>query len=70
MVYATCSILKEENEAVVETFLAANPDFRLLNSQDILRAQQIEIDCGENLQLYPHRHNTDGFFAAVLEKQP
>ena len=70
LVYATCSILKEENEAVVETFLAANPDFRLLNSQDILRAQQIEIDCGENLQLYPHRHNTDGFFAAVLEKQP
>ena len=69
LVYATCSILKEENEAVVETFLAANPDFRLLNSQDILRAQQIEIDCGENLQLFPHRHNTDGFFAAVLEKQ-
>lgn len=69
LVYATCSILKEENEAVVETFLAANPDFRLLNSQDILRAQQIEIDCGENLQIFPHRHNTDGFFAAVLEKQ-
>ena len=69
LVYATCSILKEENEAVVETFLAANPDFRLLNSRDILRAQQIEIDCGENLQIFPHRHNTDGFFAAVLEKQ-
>ena len=69
LVYATCSILKEENEAVVETFLAANPDFRLLNSQDILRTQQIEIDCGENLQIFPHRHNTDGFFAAVLEKQ-
>ncbi len=69
LVYATCSILKEENEAVVETFLAANPDFRLLNSQDILRAQQIEIDCGENLQIFPHHHNTDGFFAAVLEKQ-
>ena len=69
LVYATCSILKEENETIVESFLAANPDFRLLNSQDILRAQQIEIDCGENLQLFPHRHNTDGFFAAVLEKQ-
>ncbi len=69
LVYATCSILKEENETIVESFLAANPDFRLLNSQDILRAQQIEIDCGENLQIFPHRHNTDGFFAAVLEKQ-
>ena len=69
LVYATCSILKEENETIVESFLAANPDFRLLNSQDILRAQQIEIDCGENLQIFSHRHNTDGFFAAVLEKQ-
>ena len=68
LVYATCSILKEENESIVESFLAANPEFRLLNSQDILRAQQIEIDCGENLQLFPHRHNTNGFFAAVLEK--
>lgn len=68
LVYATCSILKQENESIVESFLAANPDFRLLDSQDILRAQQIQIDCGENFQLYPHRHNTDGFFAAVLEK--
>jgi 16S rRNA (cytosine967-C5)-methyltransferase len=69
LAYATCSILKEENEVIVESFVAANPDFRTLNSQDILRAQQIEIDCGENFQLYPHRHNTDSFFAAVLEKQ-
>ena len=69
LVYATCSILKEENEAIVEAFLAVNPDFRTLNSQEILRAQQIEIDCGEHFQIFPHRHNTDGFFAAVLEKQ-
>ncbi len=68
LVYATCSILKQENESIVESFLAANPDFRVLDSQNILRAQQIEIDCGENFQLYPHRHHTDGFFAAVLEK--
>ncbi len=69
LVYATCSILNEENEAIVESFLAANPEFRTLNSQEILRAQQIEIDCGEPFQIFPHRHNTDGFFAIVLEKQ-
>ena len=69
LVYATCSILHDENEAIVDAFLANNTDFRLANSQEILRAQQIEIDCGETFQLYPHRHNTDGFFAAVLERQ-
>ena len=69
IVYATCSILFEENQAIVEAFLANNSDFRLLNSQEILRAQQIEVECGEMLELYPHRHNTDGFFAAALEKQ-
>ena len=69
LVYATCSILREENEAVVAAFLSANANFRMLNAQEILRAQQIEIDCGEHFQIFPHRHNTDGFFAAVLERQ-
>jgi 16S rRNA (cytosine967-C5)-methyltransferase len=68
LVYATCSILYDENQAIVENFLASNNEFNLLNSQEILRAQQIEIDCGESFQVFPHRHNTDGFFAAVLEK--
>jgi 16S rRNA (cytosine967-C5)-methyltransferase len=69
LVYATCSILYEENQAIVEAFLANNSDFRLINAEEILRAQHIEIDCGEMLQIFPHRHNTDGFFAAALEKQ-
>ena len=68
LVYATCSILYDENQAIVEAFLANNSDFRLLNAEEILRAQQIEIDCGEMFQLFPHRHHTDGFFAAVLER--
>jgi 16S rRNA (cytosine967-C5)-methyltransferase len=68
LVYATCSILFDENQAIVENFLASNNEFNLLNSQEILHAQQIEIDCGESFQVFPHRHNTDGFFAAVLEK--
>ena len=69
LVYATCSILFEENQAIVENFLANNGDFGLVDSQEILRAQQIAIDCGELFQVFPHRHNTDGFFAAVLEKR-
>ena len=69
LVYATCSILFDENQAIVENFLASNGDFSLVDSQAILRAQQIEIDCGESFQVFPHRHNTDGFFAAVLEKR-
>ena len=69
LVYATCSILYEENQAIIENFLANNGDFHLVNSQEILRAQQIDIDCGETFQIFPHRHNTDGFFAAVLEKR-
>ncbi len=69
LVYATCSILFEENQAVVEEFLANNSEFQLRSSEEILRAQQIEIDCGEMLELLPHRHHTDGFFAAVLERQ-
>ena len=69
LVYATCSILFDENQAIVENFLASNGEFSLVNSEEILRAQQIEIDCGESFQVFPHRHNTDGFFAAVLERQ-
>ena len=70
LVYATCSILPEENEEIVAGFLAANPQFRPLNCAEILAQQQIVIpDAGESqLRLYPHRHGTDGFFAAALER--
>lgn len=68
LVYATCSFLPEENEAVVEAFLAASPDFRLLDCSEILAQQRIPLDTGKMLRLYPHLHGTDGFFAAVLEK--
>ena len=69
LVYATCSILTQENEAVTSAFLLAHPEFKLLNCADIFAAQQVGIDTGEYLRLYPHQHGTDGFFAAVMEKQ-
>ncbi|MEQ6340109.1 MAG: RsmB/NOP family class I SAM-dependent RNA methyltransferase [Gammaproteobacteria bacterium] len=72
LVYATCSLLTEENEDVVSDFLAQNPDFHALPVQDILARRQIHIDNSSGmdgaLRLYPHRHGTDGFYAAVLER--
>jgi 16S rRNA (cytosine967-C5)-methyltransferase len=69
LVYATCSLLDAENEAVVSAFLAAHADFVTLSAQDVLRRQELPIECGERLRLLPHRHGTDGFFAAVLERR-
>jgi 16S rRNA (cytosine967-C5)-methyltransferase len=68
LIYATCSLLSQENEAVVSSFLTAHPQFKLLPANAILAQQSISLDTGENLKLLPHQYGTDGFFAAVLEK--
>jgi 16S rRNA (cytosine967-C5)-methyltransferase len=69
LVYATCSLLHEENQAIVQTFLATHPDFTLLPAGEVLHQQHIELTMGDYLQLTPQLHNTDGFFAAVLERR-
>jgi 16S rRNA (cytosine967-C5)-methyltransferase len=69
VVYATCSLLREENESVAEAFLDSNPDFTLVPANEVLAQQQINLDTGKYLNLLPHLHGTDGFFAAVFEKQ-
>ncbi|HEX4927821.1 MAG TPA: RsmB/NOP family class I SAM-dependent RNA methyltransferase [Burkholderiales bacterium] len=69
LVYATCSILQEENEAVADAFQADRSQFRLLDCAQILVRQRIALDTGERLRLWPHRHGTDGFFAAVFQRQ-
>lgn len=68
LVYGTCSILAEENNLVVEEFIASHKDFSLRSSQEILAQERIELSMGEYFELWPHRHGTDGFFAAVLER--
>jgi 16S rRNA (cytosine967-C5)-methyltransferase len=68
LVYATCSILPEENEAVTQAFAAAQREFRTLSCQEILDTQRIPLQVGEQLRLWPHRHATDGFFAAAFER--
>jgi 16S rRNA (cytosine967-C5)-methyltransferase len=69
LIYATCSLLQDENEAIAEAFLAANPDFVLVPANTILAQQQIDLDTGNYLKLLPHMHGTDGFFAAVFERK-
>ena len=69
LVYATCSLLNEENVNIVNAFLAATPQFTRLNAGEVLAAQQIVVSTGVDLELWPNRHGTDGFYAAVLERQ-
>ncbi len=68
LVYATCSLLAEENRDIITAFLAAHPEFRTLDCGELLRRQDIAVECGEYLQLWPQLHNTDGFFAAAMER--
>jgi 16S rRNA (cytosine967-C5)-methyltransferase len=70
LVYATCSLLNEENDAVVEQFLASHDDFQLVPMSAALAEQKIPLEMDKYLKLLPHKHNTDGFFAAVLERKP
>ncbi|MCK0508716.1 RsmB/NOP family class I SAM-dependent RNA methyltransferase [Aromatoleum anaerobium] len=70
LVYATCSLLVEENDAIVDAFLAAHPEFREVDATEVLKKQGIALDTGTRLRLSPRKHDTDGFFAAVLERAP
>jgi 16S rRNA (cytosine967-C5)-methyltransferase len=69
LVYATCSLLDEENEGIVQGFLASHPDFELVPMHKVLAEQRIPLDMGDYLKMLPHKHGTDGFFAAVLERK-
>jgi 16S rRNA (cytosine967-C5)-methyltransferase len=70
LIYATCSLLAEENEAQVEAFLAAHADFKPVPVGEVW-AGAVGGDCpatSATLSLTPAQHGTDGFFAAVLER--
>jgi 16S rRNA (cytosine967-C5)-methyltransferase len=69
LVYATCSLLKEENEDIVEKFLAARPEFHVVPVNEILERRHIPLSmAGDALRLLPHLHQTDGFYAVALER--
>jgi 16S rRNA (cytosine967-C5)-methyltransferase len=69
LVYATCSIVREENDEIAERFAGAHPEFVPLACGELLAAQRIPLETGERLRLWPHRHQTDGFFAAAFERK-
>lgn len=69
LVYATCSVLREENDDVIADFLADHPEFQVMPAKEILgKARALAIGDGECLRLSPHRQGTDGFFAVVLRR--
>jgi 16S rRNA (cytosine967-C5)-methyltransferase len=71
LVYATCSVLPEENEAIAQAFSASHPNFVPLSAADTLtelkvaNAASLCTKDGLYLRLWPHIHATDGFFAAL-----
>jgi 16S rRNA (cytosine967-C5)-methyltransferase len=69
LVYATCSILPAENDRIVDAFLSRHTEFEPLQAGALLEKQDIALDTGPRLRLWPHRHGTDGFFAAVLQRR-
>ena len=80
LVYATCSLLTTENEGVADAFTAAHAahagplgGFEVLPAQQALEAARVDgaalLVAGPYLRLWPHRHQTDGFFAAVWQKR-
>jgi 16S rRNA (cytosine967-C5)-methyltransferase len=67
LIYGTCSVLREENEAVVEDFLSHHPDFSVRPAAELLGAELgPRVTSGPYLKTAPHLHGTDGFFGAVL----
>jgi 16S rRNA (cytosine967-C5)-methyltransferase len=68
LVYATCSLLPEENEEQVVAFLATHPDFEVVPLGETAPHLKPIAD-SDYLSLTPARHGTDGFFAAVLQRK-
>jgi 16S rRNA (cytosine967-C5)-methyltransferase len=66
LVYSVCSVMPEENEAVVQGFLSSRREFSCIGLPDMIRGDFPEG--GRFFKAMPHRHGMDGFFAAVLKR--
>ncbi|HCP47144.1 MAG TPA: hypothetical protein DIU15_13965 [Deltaproteobacteria bacterium] len=70
LVYATCSLLEDENDRVLAGFLERHREFAVLPVAAILGDQRAEqLGDGRVLKLYPHVHDTDGFYAVALTRE-
>ncbi|MCA3239269.1 MAG: RsmB/NOP family class I SAM-dependent RNA methyltransferase [Curvibacter sp.] len=78
LVYATCSVLPQENEDIATAFSSEHPDFRPLAADELLESLKVPdahrlcqggAKGDSYLRLWPHLHQTDGFFAAIWEKR-
>lgn len=69
VVYATCSILRLENEDVVARFLASGAPFDPVPVSTLLENEAGDLAPGQTLRLWPHVHGTDGFFAAAFRRR-
>ncbi|MCX5840389.1 MAG: 16S rRNA (cytosine(967)-C(5))-methyltransferase RsmB [Deltaproteobacteria bacterium] len=68
LVYSTCTLTPEENEAVIRDFLSRSGDFHLENPPDLVPASMVT---GEGFfKTRPDLHTTDGFFGAILRRRP
>jgi 16S rRNA (cytosine967-C5)-methyltransferase len=69
LIYATCSVVEVENEGVVSRFVAERDDFVRVPVKEIWGTERAAaVGDGLSLRLFPHTHDTDGFFAAVLRR--
>lgn len=71
LVYATCSLYREENEHQLEAFLAKHPDFKVMPIAEAWTDAGLTGPCpcdGAYMRLSPMQTGTDGFFAAVLKR--
>lgn len=74
LVYATCSLMPAENEVIAKAFSESHPEFVQLDAKEqlekagVAQAETLVTEAG-HLRLWPHRHTTDGFYAAAWERK-
>lgn len=69
LVYATCTLTREENEGVIEDFLDQEDGFTLESAATYLPREGVGLTSGDYFTVLPHKHDSDGFFAARLRKE-